>query len=789
MPRIIDRYIIRSIVGPFLISLLVFTFILIIPFLVGMAEKFIAKGVSGGVVAWVLVTLLPQALAVTIPMSLLVAVLIGLGRFSSDREWVAVQSCGVSIFRVARPVVVVALGAWAASSWVIIQAVPAANQTYRETTFRIVAQRTESEIKPRVFFDDFPNRVLYVRDVPKDGSGWRDVFLADTTVAANPVIYLASRGRLLVDREKQTVTLILEDGTEHRSKTGAPDEYNIFRFDRLVLSLNPESVFPRTGPQKGDQEMTIGELRGRIDELEGKGESTHPAVMAIQRKFSIPVACLVFAFMGVAIGLTTRRDGKLAGFVLGIAVIFVYYLLLTTAQSAVKGKMMAAWLAPWVPDLVLGAVGLILLLARGSALRRWRSVVGSLARSASRVGSVKWLAALSGRRPVADDTGGWAPRARASARGWLPRGATILDAYLGRIYLGVFAVTFVGLVAIFYISTFIELSEKLFKGQATAQMLVEYLYWATPQFVYFCIPLSVLIGSLVTIGLLTRSSELVVMRACGISLYRTALPMAVFALLAGGALFMLQERVLAPANKKAATLLRVIRIGSPRTFELATRKWLVAKNGDIYNYVYFDTQRTELNALSVFRFSGKAWRLQSRSFFRQATFSGHATGAEEVVGWDGKDGWSRDFDRRTEERSYRQIPATRFDMEPPQFFVTEPLDADEMTYGQLKRYIAEMRTVGFNVVPSEVALHRKISFPWVTLIMTIIAVPFAVSTGRRGAMYGIGLGIALAVVYRVADSVFGALGTGGVIMPMLAAWSANILFAAVAIYLLLTVRT
>jgi LPS export ABC transporter permease LptG/LPS export ABC transporter permease LptF len=751
----------------------------------------IAKGVAGRTIVLLMATLLPQALSVTIPMALLVGVLVGLGRFSSDREWVAVQSCGVSIFRVARPVILLAVAAWAATSWVIIEAVPDANQASREISLRIIAQRTESEVKPRVFFTDFLNRVLYVRDVPRDGSGWRDVFLADTSVPANPVVYVASRGRLLIDRQKRSIELYLEDGTQHTSKASAPGEYDIFRFKILRLSLDPDSVFPRSGPQKGEPEMTIAELQDRIQQLQSQGLSTHPAVMAIQRKFSIPVACLVFALIGVALGLTSRREGKLAGFVLGIAVISVYYLLLTTAQSAVKGKMMAAELAPWIPNLVVGAVGIVLLLARGSALRRWRKVVGGLLRFVGRLGSVKWLRWLPGRRTDASKgDGAWRPRrARRSARGWLPIGATILDSYLGRIYLGVFAVTFSGLVAIFYISTFIELSEKVFKGQATVQLLFDYLYWATPQFVYFCIPLAVLIGGLVTIGLLTRSSELVVMRACGISLYRTAVPLVLFALLAGGALFVLEEQVLVASNKRAETLRRVIRFGSSRTFELATRQWLVASNGDIYNYVAYDAQRSEFNALSIFRFSAKAWRLQSRSFFREASFSGGATGRDELVPWEGRDGWTREFDRNVEERSYRPVPSAALQLEPPQYFVTDPLEADAMTYGQLSRYIAEMRAVGFNVVKYEVALHRKASFPWVTLIMMLIAVPFAVTTGRRGAMYGIGLAIVLAVLYRIADSVFGALGTGGVMMPMLAAWSANILFTAVALYLLLTVRT
>ena len=95
--------------------------------------------------------------------------------------------------------------------------------------------------------------------------------------------------------------------------------------------------------------------------------------------------------------------------------------------------------------------------------------------------------------------------------------------------------------------------------------------------------------------------------------------------------------------------------------------------------------------------------------------------------------------------------------------MTEQKHAERMTYEQLKRYIVELRASGFNVTEHEVELHRKVSFPWVTLIMTLIAVPFAVTTGRRGAMYGIGLGIVLALVYWIAMSVFAAIGAGGMI--------------------------
>jgi lipopolysaccharide export LptBFGC system permease protein LptF len=112
-----------------------------------------------------------------------------------------------------------------------------------------------------------------------------------------------------------------------------------------------------------------------------------------------------------------------------------------------------------------------------------------------------------------------------------------------------------------------------------------------------------------------------------------------------------------------------------------------------------------------------------------------------------------------------------------------------MNFATLREYIEGLMARGYNVLEYQVALQRKIAFPFVTIIMTLIAVPFAVTTGRRGAMYGIGAGIVLALAYWTMISVFAAVGTAGLVPPLLAAWAANLIFGAAAMYLLLTVRT
>jgi lipopolysaccharide export LptBFGC system permease protein LptF len=157
--------------------------------------------------------------------------------------------------------------------------------------------------------------------------------------------------------------------------------------------------------------------------------------------------------------------------------------------------------------------------------------------------------------------------------------------------------------------------------------------------------------------------------------------------------------------------------------------------------------------------------------------------------WRAEQAWSRELLPSGDTRRFAAQPVAEFTLEPPSYFGTRQPEPQFMSYSQLRDYIGQLRTSGFDVIAQQVALERKASFPFVTLIMTLIAVPFAVTAGRRGAMYGIGVGIVLGISYWVAFSVFAALGTGGVVAPMLAAWAPNLLFGAGAAYLLLTVRT
>ena len=739
---------------PFLLGLLVFTFIFIIQPLLDYAEKLVAEGASVQLVIGLISLLVPQALAITIPMSLLLALLMAFGRLSADREFVAMQACGISLRRLLRPVVLIAVTAWAASSWVLIALVPDSNQRFLDVVFNVYSERAEGDVKPRLFYDRFPNFVIYALDLAPEG-GWQHVFLADLRADQGLPIYLAERGRIRIDREKRKIDMELVNATQYRVD---PDgQYRGATSGHVRLGVDPTTIFAEA-QSKNPRQMSIADLQERIAENERSvpAISTHNERMEIQKRFAIPVACLVFGLIGLALGATHRRDGTIGSFVIGVVVVFAYYVPLMLGPALVKGQYLPAWLGMWLPNFVIGALGV--------AMFVWRDRLAD--------------------RPFTLHMPAWVRRIRLAGPQGVP-GLHILDSYVTLTYLRYVLLSAITLLGLFYIASFLDLSDKLFKGTTSWVMLAQYFRYATPEWVYWILPFAVLIATLVTISVLTKNSELIVMRACGISLYRVALPMLITGLLVGGLVFLIQETTLGTSTRRAEELKSVMRYGNTHSLDLVNNRWLVGSHGQIYHYQSLNPATRTLTGLDIYELTPRMERLLRRTFVESATFTGD--GSNDT--WQLHRGWVMEFGAKGELTSRAHFDGEQRKLETADYFGAKEPNPRFMGYRDLRQYTDAMRANGHDVVAQDVASARKIAFPFVALIMTLLAVPFAATIGRSGAMGGIGVGIALAISYWGLLSLFAALGTGGALPPLVAAWAPNILFGAGAIYLLLTVRT
>jgi lipopolysaccharide export system permease protein len=500
--------------------------------------------------------------------------------------------------------------------------------------------------------------------------------------------------------------------------------------------------------------------------------------MAIHQKFSIPAACIVFAVIALALGVSVAKGGKLGGFVVGIGVIFAYYIAMFLAESAAKGFRIPAEWARWVPNILLGPFGIAALIMRA------RHAEGRLPFGLKMPAVLtRWLRRPDPSSPTAGQPSRTSNKPRPVVVIRVPRlhvpKPGLLDRYISRLYLRVAGLSFLGLLGLFYISTFIDRSDKIFKGKATPAMVGELLIWLTPQFVYYVIPIAALLSVLVTYGILARTSELTVMKACGVSLYRSALSVVFLSLVFSGVLFVLEQHVMAQANRRAEVIDAQIKGRLPKTLTVLQRRW-VTKGDTVYHNGLFSSQDREMFALTLFKIKPNTWELASQTFASSAKFRNGV--------WEGKEGWRLDFS--TTPPTWAGISKQPLpEMESPEYFATEPPQAEFMTVPELSRYIGDLRTSGFNVVPPMVELQRKLAFPLVTVVMALLAIPFGVGAGRHGALYGIGLGIVIALSYWILISAFVAIGRASLLPPVLAGWTPNVLVAGIASYLMLRART
>lgn len=774
--RTLDRYLIRESLGPLALGLVLFTFLIAIQPMLSAAELLIAKGTPMPTVAYLLLTLLPHALGLTIPMAFLAATVMALGRLSGDREAVALLACGVSPLRILRPVLVLATIAAGATFYVLVWLMPTANQTYMNVTFELTQKMAAQDVKARLFYEGFTGKVILVSD-KSPGGQWQEVLLADTSQPGRPAVRLAQSGNLVVDEERRLVNIVLNQvsGYQPLPETG---EYQLQQSGQEITHIDPDVVFGAgRGIQQDLNAMSLSQLDAAAATKVASGLSPHNEIMSKQQRFSFPIACLVFALIGLSLGLHTRKEGKLAGFAIGIAVIMAYYGVMALFEGRTRAGQFPPLWARWMPNIILGLAGAGLL---------WWKMRGTARSFEVRVPA--WLSQWLPGTTVAAESASPAGVTPAKPRVvvvirfphfnlWRPQ---LMDMYVGGRYLRTIALAFFGLLSLYYIVEFIEMSEKVQKGNATMAMVAEYFYYATPTFVYFVVPLSTLVAVLSTFGGLTRTNELTVLRACGVSLYRTAVPLLLLAMVWSGILFMLEDRVLAHSQRRAAVLKDVIRDRPPRTFNLANRSWLLGDDGRIYYYAVYDAREQTLHQASVFETARNPFRLVSHTSARQVTFRDGA--------WHATDGWVQSFadDGKVTREAFTE---RTLELEAPEDFGTEQIEATMMNYGELRDYIDRLGESGFSIAEQEVELHRKLAFPFVTLVMTLIAVPFGVTTGRRGALYGIGLALTLAVSYLVISHIFIAFGNASMLPPLLAAWATNLLFAAGALMLVFTVRT
>jgi len=775
--RILTRYILREVTAHALIGVAVFTFVLFTRDLGQILELVVRNSAPLPSVAQVFFFIIPVTLTISIPAGVLVGILIGLSRLAADSEITAMRASGIGIWSFLRIVSIFAVAACILALFNGLYVAPQSQAAMVHLQDHLKSSQASFEVQPRVFYEGFPGLVLYVQNV-KAAQGaaiWKGVFIADTSTPSSPRITLAQQG-ILVSEGPETLHLHLTDGETHEIDPKVTDHYQISTFEQTDIPI----PVPQAESAK-EQEPTPVSQMGTWELWRQAKHQKDPTLarwdlIEFHRRFALPTACLVLALVGIPLGLSSKKGGKSTGFVLTILLVFAYYSASLVGVSLARQGRVSPGFGAWLADIVFFLGGAFLL---------WRAEhrpfeIAPLRRLVHPLGAgMQEAARLPFRR--SEDV---FERAASRRRVFRARFPMILDDYVLRDFGVNLAMVVAAFLMLLLVFTLFELLGDILRNQISPLIVGEYLLNVSPYFIYNITPLSMLLAVLITLGVMQRSNEITAIKTMGISIYRIVTPMVVAAAILALGLFFADQFYLPHANKRQDALRNLIKGKPAQTYLNPDRKWIFGQHSDIYYYELFDSDRDQFGRLAIFQFDPVTFQLTKRIYADRAHWE------DSLRRWVCTQGWERDF-RGPAIDNYRTFDVATFSAvsEPPTYFKKEVKQSSEMNYQELRRYIRDLQQSGFDVVRLRVQLEKKFAFPIITLVMAVLAIPFSLSSGRRGAITGVAVAVGIALVYWTVAGLFEAIGNISQLPPVLAAWSPDVIFALVGGYLILKVPT
>jgi len=353
-------YILKETLPIFFIGLLTFTVILLMDKILKLIELIVTRGVSFSKVLMLLLFISPSFLVFTIPMAFLLGTLLSFGRLSGDSEITAFKASGVSLYQLFLPISILSIIAYLFTSFLVFYGLPWGNRGFIATIYLIAQSKADIEIKERVFNDVFDGLVVYVDKVPIQGKRIEGVLIYDERDKEKVNTIFAKEGFLNSDPKSREVVLRLLSGDIHRFEPKTK-VYQKIKFDTYDLKLELGKTFAAMGKKLKEHEMSIDEIKEKIEKMKKKGEDTTGQEVELHKRYAIPFACIVFGLIGVPLGIQPRRSARSYGFILGILILMTYYMSLTASEILAMRKIIPVFLAGWTPNLLFSGLGVYLL--------------------------------------------------------------------------------------------------------------------------------------------------------------------------------------------------------------------------------------------------------------------------------------------------------------------------------------------------------------------------------------------------------------------------------------------
>ena len=791
--RRLSRYLLSELATATLLGIVLWTAILLMNDFFFIARQAIEKDLGLGTTFQLVLFKIPNLLILAIPIGTLLGSMVAVGRLSADGEITALQAAGLGPRQLVRPLAIHGLLAFFVSFAIYSFAQPWASYELRMMQGKILTARNVStELHPRVFFDKLPGYVLFIDDIPPGTKGVLD----RTVLYQTPPPQSGKSGvteQLIVAKSATlgpaagstgALRMVFHDGVAHSYRNDDPETYRSVQFD--VYSPDPIELPPwmRADPTSLPKTVTDMPTRELWQELRQapkepdrflRGFRVRAAQGEVHRRFALPFASFLFAVLALPLGVSRARSGKGAGFAVSLGVILIYYLVFRIGSNqAYEGRL----------PITLGLWGANILIAVWAAIAyaRFGGVAGGRSLGEILMATIRPVLARLPRR-----------RVRSAAVAGTPeslRISAVLDRYIGSTYLRMLALTLAATYLIFSLIELNGLLDGVIERKQSFIVILEYFRYFIPGALVFTLPFATMIAAVVTITLLARSGEITALKASGMSARRICLPIVGLTVVLCGMLYLVQDRIAPETNRKRAAVKDRIEGRNPRTYGLVPGgRWTFGSDGRLYHYQLFDPQNLRFQGLSVFQIDLARARILEQWFCSAASWKDGA--------WQAERGWYRSFPEPGAAGDYRRFTTesiSTFDL-PANFTRSEHSLAaggdlaEQVSSRELAEQIDQLAANGYDTTRLQVDYWVKTATATNPLVTVLVALPFAFKVGRRGSMYGVGAGLILAIVFWATAAIFNALGQDAILPPFLAAWTPNIMYAALGVYLLLFIPT
>lgn len=809
---LIDRFVIRDVLTPSLLGFVVYTFLLMMRGLFGLIEQVAVQGVPLRDAGRILLATLPHVAVLTIPMAFLFGTLLAVGRMNTENEILAMQASGISLRRVLRPVLITGVALAILNGYLYLVVIPSANRSLRSLKVEVFSKATNlGNLEARVFYEELPNLLVYVEEVDPRTGVWQDVLVYDSSEPGVERLTLAGRGRLAFDtdpvrRSGMTVDatpepwIVLEGVVTHQFFRYKPGTYH-------VNVTQTQRIRPQTG-DRGTVRYTLGmserdsvqlarfvfgdgELKraddGELDESDREMQR-RLAGIEIHQRIAIPAACIVFALIGLPLGVGSRSGGRGRGFLLSIGVVLLYYVLNNHGELlAVEGRI-PVWLGMWAPNLLLTTAAVLMMRRMGRWLGERQAPGNPILRGVRKL--AEWVRRRRSQRRRARGAVNGEPLTgsipirlqRARYGGGFP---SLLDRYLTHRLLAPLFLVLISTASLYVVVDLTDHVDEMAENHAPLEVILGYYANLLPQVLMDVIPFALMIGALILLTVLERQHELTACKGAGISVYRMMVPILLVAGAGTAVMFVLGDSVVPEANRDAKRLLdRIKGRETARSYDTTDQQWLLSRDKEsFYNFLRYDIEEKILYGFNQFRVD-ESMTLRFHLFAERARWVDGS--------WVADAGWFRRFyeDGSDEYRRFT-APMKLSISEPPNHFGQEYRRPTEMSARELGEHIKALEATGYQPGRLLVHWHQKFSYPLSAFVMVLLALPFALNRGERrvSTMQGVALALGLGIGYFLVVAVFGKLGEARVLPPLIGAWAPVVLTSLFAVNRLTTIRT